>query len=83
MADFTMDELAKAIAKAIKSAKDDDPDTRDNEAEAARSISAYELLDTQRKVNDELDKRLKLLDDEHDKLSGIGQLITGQAKIKQ
>ena len=84
MADFTMDELAKAIAKAIKSAKDDDYEARDAvaSASAAEELKAlYALRGAQEDVNELLTERLKLQSDSLSKATERAAAATRQVQI--
>ena len=69
------------LGRKIGGVDGDDTDTRDN-AEAAKQLrDKYTALASEDEINKLLAERLELLDEEHSKLSGIGQLITGQASV--
>ena len=69
------------LGRKIGDVDGDDTDARDN-AEAAQQLrDTYAKSTSEDEINKLLAKRLELLDEEHSKLSGIGQLITGQASV--
>ena len=62
--------------------KDEDTEKQLQDAADLRTAD-YERAQTAREMNDIYKERIKLLDDEHDKLSGLGKLLTGEAEIGQ